>query len=228
MQPVYATQITGGLFRSTASRLANGITSSALQPISGAGYEFVIPDSGNNIIIPKNQPLTRNGDIEIYRDYKEYPLLETSRDNPSYRYFMLGDAGYNYSQFAIALTNDADPVLQAFYRGNVTPASAMPTSGSVLYRGQIILLPELLPNGASSVGNVSANVDFGSKGVAFAVSSGSYNSSINAAIVGSAFAGKNGSKSIDGVFTGPTAQEMTGGYYDFSGGAVGVFGAKRQ
>lgn len=121
-----------------------------------------------------------------------------------------------------------NPVLRAFYRGNVTPEANMPSSGSATFRGQIILIPELLPAGVSTVGNISANVEFAAKEMAFAVNAGSYNSSIRAKIIGSAFAGKDGNKSIDGVFTGSSAGEITGGYYDVSGGAVGVFGAKRQ
>ena len=228
MQPGFPGHISGGLFNARLSSLASGsLSPQAIQKISGVGYQFVIPDSGVTITLPTRQPTTTAGNIEIFQNYQEYPILAPTERDPSYKYFMVGDTGYEYSQFAIASTSSADPVIRAFYRGNVTPEASMPSHGSASYTGQIILLPEIMPAGVSAVGNVSANVEFAAKEMAFAINAGSYNSTLRAKIIGSAFGGKDGNKSIDGIFTGNRAEEITGGYYDAPSGVVGVFGAKQ-
>lgn len=228
VQPIYQGQINGGLFSANLSNLANGsLSSKAIQKISGVGYQFVIPDSGMAITIPTRQPSSTVGKVEVFQNYQEYPLLPPTDRNPSYKYFMVGDTGYEHSQFAVAATNAVDPVIQAFYRGNVTPEASMPSRGSASYTGQIILLPEALPAGVNAIGSIAANVEFEAKKMAFAITSGSYNSNLRAKIIGSAFGGKDGNKSIDGIFTGNNAEEITGGYYDVPSGVVGVFGAKQ-
>lgn len=228
MQPRYSGQINGGLFSANLSSLAGGsLPSRAIQKVSGVGYQFVIADSGASITIPTRQPSSTVGKIEVFQNYQEFPLLPPTARNPSYKYFMVGDTGYEHSQFAVAATNAADPVIQVFYRGNVTPEASMPSRGSASYTGQIILLPEVLPAGVNAIGSIAANVEFGAKEMAFAITSGSYNSNLRAKIIGSAFGGKDGNKSIDGIFTGNNAEEITGGYYDMPSGVFGVFGAKQ-
>lgn len=229
MQPSFPGNTTGAYVSTKASNLVSGtISPSAAQSISGISYEFIIPDNGVSTTIPtRTHEAQTIGDIKIYRNYQEYKFVVTP-SSPSYKYFMVSDSGYASSQFGIAATNDADSIIRTFYRGNVTPVAAMPASGEFSYRGQMILLPALSQGRKDHLGSIAANVNFSSKRMSVAVSAENYSSEIKAEIIGSAFAGKNGNKSIDGFFTGNTAGEMTGGYYDAPAGVVGVFGAKRQ
>lgn len=175
-----------------------------------------------------NRLSTQVGNIDVYGVHKVY----TSGTNSykTFQYFLASnDEKYKVVQFGIGKTLDDDPVLVTYYRGKTTAEKDMPTSGKFNYRGDFIVLPEMLPEGTSPVGAVSAVVDFGNKDAAlsFAAANG-YRGDINAKIIGSYLVGKDGNKAVDGIFSGSKAGAITGSYTDGDAKILGVYGAIYQ
>lgn len=175
-----------------------------------------------------NQLPTQVGGIDVYRIHKTFASGTDSYK--TFEYFLASnDDKYKVVQFGIGKTLDNNPVLVTYYRGKATPEKDMPTSGTFNYRGDFIVLPELLPAGANPVGGVAATVDFGNKDahLAFAANNG-YEGDIKAKIVGSYLLGKDGNKAVDGIFSGSKAGAITGSYVDGDAKIMGVYGAIYQ
>jgi|GEM_PF-1051559 lipoprotein len=175
-----------------------------------------------------NQLPKQVGNVDVYGVHKTYT---TGTDSyKTFQYFLASnDEKYKVVQFGIGKTLDDDPVLVTYYRGKTTAEKDMPTSGKFNYRGDFIVLPEMLPEGTSPVGAVSAVVDFGNKDAAlsFAAANG-YRGDINAKIIGSYLVGKDGNKAVDGIFSGSKAGAITGSYADGDAKILGVYGAIYQ
>ena len=192
------------------------------------------------VFIPTRKEVTENGarlfgnrmpiqvdGIDIYRNHK---IFTADSSYKTFEYFLVSnDDKYKVAQFGIGKTVDDNPIFVSYYRGKTTPEKDMPTSGTFNYRGDFIVLPELLPAGANPVGGAAATVDFGNKDahLAFAASNG-YEGDIKAKIVGSYLLGKDGNKIVDGIFSGSKAGAITGSYVDGDAKIMGVYGAIYQ
>lgn len=175
-----------------------------------------------------NQLPTQVGGVDIYRIHKTFASGTDSYK--TFEYFLASnDEKYKVAQFGIGKTLDENPVLVTYYRGKTTPEKDMPTSGTFNYRGDFIVLPELLPAGTNPIGGVAATVDFGNKDahLAFAANNG-YEGGIKAKIIGSYLLGKDGNKAVEGIFSGSKAGAITGSYVDGDANIMGVYGAIYQ
>lgn len=197
-------------------------TGTSLQTVFIPGY------SDTSYVDNRGKRPEKIGGVNIYTNYYLFSSGASSYKN--FDYFLASDADkYRSIQFGIAKTSDSDPMLLAYYRGKTTPEASLPKTGIVNYQGDFITMPGTLPQGTSPIGKVAANVDFASKGAAFAFATDNgYRGNISAEIIGSLLVGRDGTKSVDGIFSGSIGEELTGSYQDGTAGIVGVYGAVRQ
>ena len=88
---------------------------------------------------------------------------------------------------------------------------------------------DFVPSGKSPIGAALAEVDFANKDMSLRFGlADTYEGDIKAQIIGSAFLGQSGKKTVAGLFAGSHADEITGSYADNDQHISGVFGAKRQ
>jgi len=156
-------------------------------------------------------------------------------------------AGWNYQTFGFwGAEATSNPVISAFSAGAATPLGAVPQTGSALFAGRSIGI-YVDPTGAytSLAANMTANVNFQSRSIAFGTNSTMFNPStsptpapgLNLSGVFTYGAGSNQfngtvvsangtlSGSSTGQFYGPNAEEL-GGTYSLSGsGTMRMFGA---
>lgn len=167
------------------------------------------------------------GGVDIYQGNSIYSSATSFR---KFDYFLASsDSAYKYIQFGTAKNRDSDPVYISYSRGKTTPESAMPTSGKAWYLGEFVVPMDFVPSGKSPIGAALAEVDFANKDMSLRFGlADTYEGDIKAQIIGSAFLGQSGKKTVAGLFAGSHADEITGSYADNDQHISGVFGAKRQ
>ena len=121
-----------------------------------------------------------------------------------------------------------DKIYNSFAVGNITPNSAIPSTGKFNYLG-------------NNVGSVSGedfergtaifNVDFSAKTIKGSISAGNNDVSLEGKITGNSFSGDKNNVQMQGNFYGPKAEELGGTYHGKGSNGnyfMGAFGAKKQ
>lgn len=214
-----------------SSDLRSGSVSPDALQITRGSTSFkhqVDTNSSLDTVFVPNEPdkATHVGGVDVYKDYRGYTH---ARSFTNFSYFLHSDDSYAASQFGIAKTQEADPLVVFFYRGTPTPEQLLPKSGTFTYRGDWIVFPDTMKAAATPVGTVAANISFDNKDAAMRFNGPhGYSADIKAKIVGSMLAGRDGGKLVEGVFAGANGAEIVGKYTDTDARLYGVYGAKRQ
>lgn len=163
----------------------------------------------------------------------DFPILiqDISPNNQWYSFSQSSDAnsysgvmnGYSSSRFGLVQQQNAK--YQAFYTGNETELSQMPTSGSATYQGKAVMTD----GSNTQYLNAQFLADFGNKKLSGALSqNGTALVDVQAHIEGKAFRSPtNATVEAEGVFFGTQAEELGGVFYDHSNNKYGAFGAKK-
>lgn len=165
-----------------------------------------------------------------------------------------GKRGTAYARYGLLdldsdVENNIPAYLTAFYHGEETTVTSMPTTGTAHYSGLSLgLNPKNVKYGDSYTADVEIDVDFANK-----VLDGKMNNwrlrnendwtaeekkqaqikipsttRIAARISGNEFKGKTDNVSTEGKFYGPNAENIAGAFNDKNQSLQGVFGANRQ
>lgn len=113
-----------------------------------------------------------------------------------------------------------------YYQGQMTPVSAVPTSGIATYNGYAVHDCDNCDDPVTGISRFT--VDFGAKTLAGVVTAQNNNIALNANITGNTFVGTNASGvTTNGAFFGAKAEELAGTYVNTAQEFAGAFGAKK-
>ena len=211
----YGTKVNGGSYSGQVIRDDKNTVVTA----GGQTYALPKPGDGNYFYASDN--------VLVFGSPSGKGGVVKTADGRSYESFHLSNSTYLYSQFGMATSSNG---FASVYRG-VTPIS-IPVSGSAIYVGQAVLALHDANNNfkQTEIGEITSNVDFGSKEALFALKSRSYEG-VGAADIDNVgvFYGvsRRYGVGVFGAFYGPKAEEMAGEYYDAGKNVHAVFGAKR-
>lgn len=183
----------------------------------GERVTFVIPVTTDNT--------TQDGGILTYNDG-----IKAENSEKVYSTFMISsEDAYQYSQFGFI--DGQGNRAYAFSHGRVV--TSMPVDGERQYNGEAIVA-RLQADGSvgqTEIGQVQLNVDFLEKDVDFSLSTNSgYRGTASADIEESGLSNTtvDQTKTINGKFYGPNAEEVSGVYFDKAEKIMAPFGARQQ
>lgn len=211
----YGTKVNGGNYSGQVVR----DDKNTVVTVGGQTYALPKPGDGNYFYA--------SDDVLVFGAPSGKGGVVKTADGRSYESFQLSNSTYLYSQFGMATSGNG---FAAVYRG-VTPTS-IPVSGSAIYVGQAILALHDANNNfkETEIGEMTSNVDFGTKEALFALKSRSYEgvgvAALNDAGVFYGVSRRYG-VGVVGALYGPNAAEMAGEYQDIEKNVTAVFGAKR-
>lgn len=139
---------------------------------------------------------------------------------------------YSYVNFgAYNAPKDNQNHAYALAYGQITPANAVPTTGTATYEGNAIINP-LTSNSINAIeGTSSFEVDYGNKQINGDVTTyGGVRYQLGGIITSNSFSGNRNGIQMQGRFFGPKAEELGGTFHSTNNinGVMGSFGAKKD